>query len=623
MKRHSLWLLALLLLATALRFGGLGVQELSGDEAFSVLFSEHPPAGITAEILRLGEPHPPLYYLFLHGWMAIAGNSELAVRFPSAAASILAVVLVFALSRRMFGWRAGFAAAVFVTVNPFQIWFAQTARMYALSAMLALSTTLALWIALRRGRWWQWTIYSLLTAAHLYLHYYALLIALAQGVWVLLALHRQRRRLVAFAAAAAAVALLYLPWLVRALSGIQSYQGNAGSPSLIFVLTDCLLTFALGKTIQPQIAAPFLVAFGVLLILGLGHALHAKRREAALLVLWLFVPLVGIWIASLQRPIFAARYLIAASPPFYILLGLGASRLLDTIDLSARSWRTLLAGLLGALCLIGTIISLRNIYTGPDYARSRGWREVAAYLETHVTADDILVQNYPDPALGYYTRETLPLVTVPERYGDPPEQIERKLTGLLDQHTQLWLLPYPHPGWDPTGAVGQWLERYADRIAEAEPGGIHLQAYVSLDAALEQMSPMEAQLGSGIRLLGFRLGGEAQPGGTLQLTVYWEATGPIQADYTVFTHLLGAGGVMLGQMDHPPQNGAAPTSSWQMGQHLADRYEIPIREDAPHGPGQLVIGMYDPTTGDRLPATGPADELDRIHLAEVEIRSGP
>jgi hypothetical protein len=607
-------LLALLLLATALRFGGLGAQELSGDEAFSVLFSERTSAGIIAEILRLGEPHPPLYYLFLHGWMAVAGDSEFSVRFLSAAASILAVALVFVLSRRMFGWRAGLAAATFLTINPFQIWHAQTARMYAISATLALSTTLVLWTALRRGRWWHWMLYSLLTAAHLYLHYYALLVALAQGIWVLLVLHRQWRRLVAFAAASAGVALLYLPWLLRALPGIQAYHGNAESPALLSVLTGSLREFALGTTIRPETSAPFLVTFGLLFVFGLWVAVRSKPREAALLILWLFMPLVGIWIASLRRPLFTVRYLIAASPPFYVLLGLGAARL-------ARmgGWRRVLTGLLGALCLIGTILSLRNYYMAADYARSPGWRELAAYVDTHRTANDVLVQNYPDPSLSYYTREILPLVVVPEHFGASPEQIEEALTSLLDQHARLWLLPYPHPDWDPAGMVGEWLERYADLADQAEPGGIRLQAFLPLRAALEQMAPVEVQLGSGIRLLGYRLEGEAQPGGTLRLTLYWEASGPVQADYTVFTHLLGPGDALLGQMDHPPQNGAAPTSSWETGQRLADRYEIPIRDDTPLGPARLVTGMYDPITGDRLPATGPVDDLDRIYLTEVEI----
>jgi hypothetical protein len=33
--------------------------------------------------------------------------------------------------------------------------------------------------------------------------------------------------------------------------------------------------------------------------------------------------------------------------------------------------------------------------------------------------------------------------------------------------------------------------------------------------------------------------------------------------------------------------------------------------------------MYDPATGDRLQATGPVDEFNRIYLTEVEIRPAP
>jgi hypothetical protein len=619
MKRRSSWLVVLLLLlASLLRFGGLGAQELSGDEAFAVLFAERPPGEITAEILRGGEPHPPLYWIVLHGCMVIAGDSEFSVRFPSAAASILAVALVFALARRMFGWSAGLAAAAFMAINPFQIWYAQTSRMYAISIALALSTTLVLWTALRRDRWWPWVIYSLLTAAHLYLHYYALFVALAQGIWVLVTVHRQWRRLMGFIAAVAGAALLYFPWLVRALPSIEAYQGNAESPALIPMLAHILRAFSLGETIQPRTATPFLVAFGLFFAFGLWYAARAKRREAGLLALWLFVPVAGTWIASLRQPVFSVKHVITASPPFYLFLGVGAVWMARK-----KPWGSRLAGLLAAICLIGSAISLRNYYVVGDYSRTAGWRQVVDYLDTRATEGDVLVQNYPDPTLSYYSRGLLPLAVLPERYGVPLEHTEQALADLTHQYTRIWFLPYPHPDWDPSGAVGQWLERHADLSDDIEPGGIHLKAYLPLHVSLEQMSPVEAQLGDGIRLLGYRLAGKPQQGGTLQLTLYWEALGPGETDYTVFTHLLGAGDALLGQMDHPPQNGAAPTSTWAAGQRLADHYEIPIRLDAPTGPARLVVGMYDPATEDRLLAVGSVDEFNRIYLIEIEIRPSP
>lgn len=619
MKRHWFWsAILLLLLASLLRFGALGAQEVSGDEAFSILFSKHPPKQTTAETLRLGEPHPPLYYFVLHGWMAVAGESEFSARFPSAAASTLAVALVFALTRRMFGWNAGLAAAAFMTINPFQMWYAQTARMYALSTALALSTTLALWAGLRRDRWQHWVTYLLLTTTHAFVHYVALLVALAQGFWVLLTSWRDWRRLLHFVLACLVAALLYLPWLALVLPSILAYHGNVDSPSLGAMLVRCLRVFGLGTTMQPTAAVPFVVAFGLLFALGLVRAARTNPRAAGLLTLWLFLPLLSMWIASRREPVFDERYVMAASPAFYIFLGLGAGGLARK-----RRWLTVTAGMLVTVCLVGTILSLKHYYAGVDDGRTRGWREAAAYLDTYATEDDILVQNYPDPSLRYYTADLLPLVVLPERYGAPPEQIEQTLTGLTEEHTRIWFLPYPHPAWDPTGAVGQWLERHADLADEEMLGDIRLQGYIPLRVALEQMSPVEAQLGSNVRLLGYRLEGEAQPGNTLQLTLYWEALGQSALDYTVFTHLVGPGAAMLGQMDHPPQNGAAPTSTWQPGQQLADRYEITVREDAPAGPARLLIGMYDPATEDRLPATGPVDELDRIYLTEVEIKPAP
>lgn len=305
MKRYSLWLLALLLLATALRFGGLGAQELSGDEAFSVLFSEPTPKAILDGIIRGGEPHPPVYWLLLHGAIEVSGRSDYVARFPSAVASVLAVALVFALARRMFNSTAGLAAAAVVTVNPFQIWYAQTARMYALSAALAIATTLALWTAFQRDRWQYWASYTLLTAAHAFEHYVAFFVALAQGVWALLAWWRDRRRLLHFALACLGVALLCLPWLVLVLPSLQTYYGNGDSPALGAMLLRCLRVFSLGKTVEPATAIPFVIAFGLLFTLGLIRAARTKTRAAGLLVLWLFLPLLGMWLASRREPVFS------------------------------------------------------------------------------------------------------------------------------------------------------------------------------------------------------------------------------------------------------------------------------------------------------------------------------
>lgn len=146
--------------------------------------------------------------------------------------------------------------------------------------------------------------------------------------------------------------------------------------------------------------------------------------------------------------------------------------------------------------------------------------------------------------------------------------------------------------------------------------------------------PLEADLAGGIRLRGFDLqrpvqGGvvEASPGESLTLDLYWEATQPVEQNYTVFTHLLGAstnpktGSRVWAQHDGPPGDGRYATQTWVPGQLVPDRHQLTIDPEAPPGEYELEIGMYLAATGERLRlrnADGtPGD--DRVVVARVRL----
>jgi hypothetical protein len=69
----------------------------------------------------------------------------------------------------------------------------------------------------------------------------------------------------------------------------------------------------------------------------------------------------------------------------------------------------------------------------------------------------------------------------------------------------------------------------------------------------------------------------------------------------VFTHLLGPDGKLWGQQDNVPVQGTYPTTAWLPGEVVEDAYAIKVLAGAPSAQYALEIGMYDPTTGDRLP----------------------
>ena len=118
--------------------------------------------------------------------------------------------------------------------------------------------------------------------------------------------------------------------------------------------------------------------------------------------------------------------------------------------------------------------------------------------------------------------------------------------------------------------------------------------------------PVEATLveaaGGRIALAGYDLSAErVRPGGSFELTLFWRGVQPVGRDYTVFTHVLDGDGRVRAQADRPPLAGARPTSRWEPGEMVRDRFVLTLDPSSPPGPYTIEVGLYDPATGDRVP----------------------
>ncbi len=139
----------------------------------------------------------------------------------------------------------------------------------------------------------------------------------------------------------------------------------------------------------------------------------------------------------------------------------------------------------------------------------------------------------------------------------------------------------------------------------------------------------DAVLGEGtILFLGYRVRpkGEARAGESLILDLHWQAQRSLEADYTVFAHLIGpfnpaTGGPLWAQHDSRPLDGGHPTTRWQPGQTVIDRRVLDIPASAPAGTYQIEVGLYDANTGARVNVAG--DEADRILLGNVQVDARP
>lgn len=136
--------------------------------------------------------------------------------------------------------------------------------------------------------------------------------------------------------------------------------------------------------------------------------------------------------------------------------------------------------------------------------------------------------------------------------------------------------------------------------------------------------PLDFRWGEVVRLLGYDLEPTGvESGGSLNLTLYWQALSTMETSYTVFIHLLDEEGDLRGQRDSVPGGGSLPTTGWMSGEVITDRYDISIASDAPAGGYRLLVGMYEPVSGKRLPVYDGAGNGvgDSVTLEGVEVVS--
>lgn len=126
--------------------------------------------------------------------------------------------------------------------------------------------------------------------------------------------------------------------------------------------------------------------------------------------------------------------------------------------------------------------------------------------------------------------------------------------------------------------------------------------------------PLEAAFGDAVKLLGYKVDAPdpLTSRSTITLTLYWQALidGSPNANYKVFTQILGADGRLVGQHDGVPAYENRPFSGWLSGEYVID--EHPMKFNEPYtGPIRIQIGLYDPATGVRVLT---AEETDAVSL---------
>ncbi|MEA3308480.1 MAG: glycosyltransferase family 39 protein [Chloroflexota bacterium] len=598
-------LLSILLLACGLRLHAIERQDIWGDEAFSIWLSQQP---LPAVIAGGADTHPPGYPLLLALWMRALGSSPLAVRALSALTGLLIVPAAYVLGRRALRPPAGLLAALLTTASPALVYYAQETRMYSqltLCAALSFYWTLR-WLdaPTRKNQ----LLYLLFTLAAAYTHYYAFFLILAENMVVCWQQwpRQKRHTLIRWLGMETTLVLAYLPWLAvqyNFLSGKVSARVTAWSLSTAWeIARETFTLFSAGLALDPQSARAITIAFLPLLLVGIGAALRKNARHRPLIA-YLLLPFICAWAVNPLMPFYFPRYLLLIAPAFYLLLAAGIMAL-------RRRWEPFLY--LGtALLLLGSGWGLHGYYTDAHYVKGR-YGEMLHYVKEHARPDDLLLLANPLQ------------IRIFEYY--QPTQLDHAFTntGTLPELTagreRVWLVRYGNRAeYDPADQLNGWLSTHGSKAHASGWKDADLALYILGTAASTPQHPLNIDLGAAIHLRGYSLSAERlSPGDTLLLTLYWETGAALDQRYTVFTHLLDAGGVLQAQLDNEPQGGSLPTDSWATGELIRDNYALTLPPDAPPGAYTLRVGMYHWQTGARLPVPTAAD--DQLTLQTVAVQ---
>ena len=404
-------LAAIVGLAALLRFGFITSQSLWWDEVVTWQQSRLPFGDMLAA--TAADNYPPLYNILAMASTAVFGETELALRLPSAILGTLNVLALYWVGRLAAGRPAGLLAALLLAFSPYAIWYSHEARMYALLACSATVFAGTVLSFAERPRWWMGLASILAAIALLYSHPYGAISwgAICLGIVPLLILRRDLARLLTLAGLQLLALLAFVPWigvLLERAADIRS-GGFWIEPVTPWSLFQLLVQLSSGPFLFAATAVGIRLAFGKPAQTPLAETGRPQLPLVlAFLLVWALLPvLAGAILSWTIQPMLISRYVIASLPPLLLLTAIGFLRL--------PRGRSGAIGL-GALA-VAAILGLfaYNLRPRDDL------RGLAAWLQTNLRPTDCLVM-IPEAAigLGYYHREQLPCVATFRSIADIP-----------------------------------------------------------------------------------------------------------------------------------------------------------------------------------------------------------
>ncbi|MCR5645299.1 MAG: glycosyltransferase family 39 protein [Bacteroidales bacterium] len=396
-KRFA-WLECLLLvaLATVLRCLFIGKTDLGSDEAFSLYMAQLSLPDIV-KLLCQGD-NPPLWELLLHGWIALFGITEVAIRTLSLLFNVLTVIPIYYLGERHLHRFAGIAAALCYCCSTFSIYMAHECRVYSL---IGLMTACSVWLfvsIIKEPKPYKFILLTLANLMLMYGHYLSIWVIVMEFVIVLTFKSIRKQIWKPYLIHAAVLICLYIPmfpvlftrFMASGLHGTWVEKATGSSDLYDMFWRMCNV---------PLVTVSAILIGGAAFVKWVIRIKETRLETTGILTLLWLVPLLVSFVLSFFTGFLLDRYFYFLFPVFYLALA--------GYCLSLFPKRTT-----GGLVLMAVFTLMMAVTCSPDSSTKRfsGWHfDVKPIVKQLVEAKEehayvVLPENF-DKQFVYYLDE--------------------------------------------------------------------------------------------------------------------------------------------------------------------------------------------------------------------------
>jgi uncharacterized membrane protein len=384
-------------LSVFLRIFLLDYESLWLDEGSSVKFAKMKVQEIFKSTQT--DAHPPLYYLLLHIWIKIFGDSEFSLRFPSALFGIFCVIVVYKFCFDFLNEKIAIISSLIMGVSTFQVFYSQEARMYSLLCLLSILSFYYFVKVLRRDDFKNFVFYLIVNVLLIYTHLYSFFTFLAQFIFILIF---ERKKFKKFALAFLVLFIFYLPrsFILLKQANEILVSGEFWLPKPNFI--DIVKTFAQfsggtypmprdesGKILIVRFALEY-ASSGLLLLVLLSLLIYSifafknltneAKKIYILLWFWFVMPIfVPFVLSQFLTPFYFTRYAISSSVAFYIISSIGFANIEDKFKRS--------------LLVLILFLSAINLFWYYVKTNKEEWREAVKFVENNASVNDLVVAS--------------------------------------------------------------------------------------------------------------------------------------------------------------------------------------------------------------------------------------